>query len=107
MNNKKNTGLSIFLVIVLIIQCFFMSATLAYAFFGTYSSGYAADFLSVLWSMGLALFQLAFNLVAIITGIIGLVKQKGNVIVLIVSILLIISFFFSPFTLLIAIGKQF
>ena len=108
---KKGTGLTIALGIILIIQVIFIVLMLAYAFFGTYEHGVASDFLSVLWRMGLVIFQLAYNPVPLIMGIVGLVKQKGNVLMLIISVLisvlLIISFFISPFTVLIAIGKQF
>ena len=58
---------------------------LAYAFFGTYEHGVASDFLSALWGMGLVIFQLAYNPVPLIMGIVGLVKQKGNVLMLIIS----------------------
>ncbi|SCY49945.1 hypothetical protein SAMN02910370_02809 [Lachnospiraceae bacterium XPB1003] len=104
---KNGTGLTIALGIVLIIQIIFIVLMLAYAFFGTYEHGVASNFLSALWGMGLVIFQLAYNPVPLIMGIVGLVKQKGNVLMLIISVLLIISFFISPFTVLIAIGKQF
>ena len=58
---------------------------LAYAFFGTYEHGVASDFLSALWGMGLVIFQLAYNPVPLIMGIVELVKQKGNVLMLIIS----------------------
>ncbi|MBO4907922.1 MAG: hypothetical protein J5476_01445 [Lachnospiraceae bacterium] len=105
---KKNSKYVVYLIVLLILQVLIMFINLAFAFWGEYSHGYASNIWAIIWNKGfMLLWILISNLVCLVSGIIGLITQKGNKAKCILSIVSIVMFMIGAFTVVLVIGSRF
>ena len=97
----------VFLIVWLIVQLVLILLTLAYAFLGTYESNHASNIWSVIWGKGLGLFLLGADIIAFISGVIGILSHKDNTAQAVVSGILLFTILPSIISLLLAVGTHF
>ena len=101
MEERKSNNYTIAMVILLILQVVTISLTFAYAYLGRYDHNKASNIWSVMWHGFLPMVGIVSSVLSLVAGIIGMKENK------VLGILLIISFFVSAFSGIVAIGSHF
>lgn len=105
---KKSNKYVVYLIILLAVQALLIFLNLAFAFWGEYSHGLPSNIWAIIWNKGFVLlWMLISNLTCLVSGIIGLITQKGNKAKCILSIVSIVMFMIGAFTVVLTIGSRF